>query len=184
MKKKTLIILADGFEEIEAVTPIDVLRRLNIDVTVAGLNDDMIKSTRGLVIKADKLLSAADNKYDAVVLPGGMPGAEHLASSSKVRSVVSETIRGGGIVAAICASPALVLGPMGVLDGKTATCFPGMETNFSAKVKFSRDKVVQDGNIITSRGPATAFLFAFKIAEKLVGKEMSDMVAAQMLCGA
>ncbi len=181
MKKKVLVILAEGFEDIEAITPIDILRRINVEVIVAGLSGDTVKSARGVVVTADRVLSDTDNSYDAVILPGGMPGAEHLASSAKVKKIVLEMHEKGKIVAAICASPALILAPMGLLDGKKATCFPGMEENFSAKVKFSQDKVVQDGNIITSRGPATAFLFSLKIAENLVGKDMAEMVGKQTL---
>lgn len=181
MKKKALVILAEGFEDIEAVTPIDILRRVNVEVIVAGLTSETVKSARGTVIKADTLLENAGEGYDVVILPGGMPGADNLANSAKVKKMILKMNADGKIIASICASPALVLSPMGLLDGKRATCFPGMETNFSAKVKFSREKVVQDGNIITSQGPATAFPFALKIAENLVGKDMAEMVGRQTL---
>lgn len=181
MKKRALIILAEGFEDIEAVTPIDILRRVNVDVTVAGLSSERVRGARGIVVETDAVLSDSDSSYDAVILPGGMPGAEHLASSSKVKKLILEMSSKGKIVAAICASPALVLGPLGLLDGKKATCFPGMETNFSARVKFVKDAVVQDGNIITSRGPATAFPFALKIVENLAGKDIAEMVGKQTL---
>ena len=118
---------------------------------------------------------------DAVVFPGGMPGAEHLASSTKVKDLITKMNNEGRIIAAICASPALVLAPSGVLNGKSATCYPGMEKSFFTNVQFSDDKVVQDGNIITSRGPGTAFEFGLKIAENLAGKAKSDMLSEQMV---
>lgn len=181
MKKRALIILADGFEDIEAVTPVDILRRINVEVTVAGLSEGIVKGARGIAIKVDRALSDTDNSCDVVILPGGMPGAENLASSSKVKKIVLEMFEKGKLIAAICASPALVLAPLGILSGKKATCFTGMEENFPVSVKFSKDPVVQDGNIITSRGPATAFAFSLKIAENLVGKDMAEMVAKQTL---
>ncbi len=181
MKKRALIILADGFEDIEAVTPVDILRRVNVEVTVAGLTNEMVKSARGTAIKADTLLENAGEGYDVVILPGGMPGAENLANSSKLKKMLLKMNSEGKLIAAICASPALVLSPLGLLDGKKATCFPGMEENFSAKVRASKEIVIQDGNIITSRGPATAFPFALKIAENLVGKDIAEMVARQTL---
>lgn len=181
MKKRALVILAEGFEDIEAVTPVDILRRINVEVIVAGLSEGIVKGARGITIKVDRVLSDADNSCDVVILPGGMPGAEHLAASSKVKKLVVEMFEKGKLIAAICASPALVLAPLGVLDGKKATCFTGMEENFPASVKFLKDPVVQDGNVITSRGPATAFAFSLKIAENLVGKDMAAMVAKQTL---
>lgn len=181
MKKRALVILAEGFEEIEALTTVDILRRVNVEVTVAGLSGDVVKGSRGVVVKADRVLLDSDSDHDIVILPGGMPGAENLAKSSKVRKLILDMHARGKLVAAICASPALVLSPFGVLDAKKATCFPGMEPNFTARVKAVKDAVVQDGNIITSRGPATAFAFALKIAENLVGKEMTEMVARQTL---
>lgn len=181
MRKRALVILADGFEDIEAVTPIDILRRVNVDVTVAGLSGEMVKGSRGIVIKADRVLLESDSDHDAIILPGGMPGAENLAKSSKVKKLILDMHAKGKTVAAICASPALVLSPLGILDGKKATCFPGMEPNFTAKVKALKEAVVQDGNVITSRGPATAFAFSLKIVEALVGKDIADMVAKQTL---
>lgn len=181
MQKKALLILAEGFEEVEATTPIDILRRSGVTVTVAGLNGKTIKGSHGITLEADIKLDDANDSYDAIILPGGMPGAENLARSEKVKTLITSMNKSKKIVAAICASPALVLGPMGILDGKEATCYPTMETNFSSRVKFSKEKVIQDGNVITSRGPATAIAFSLKIAESLTSKETSKTVGSAFL---
>ncbi|MGB2600973.1 MAG: DJ-1 family glyoxalase III [Candidatus Omnitrophota bacterium] len=181
MNKKALVILAQGFEEIEAVIPIDMLRRAEVEVIVAGVGGETITGSREVIIKPDVSLEECDLEPDAVILPGGMPGAENLATSSKVKEIITKMNSKGKIIAAICASPALVLAPMGILNGKEATCYPGLDKNFSPEIKFSKERVVQDGNVITSQGPATAFGFARKITENLVGKAKADMVASQML---
>lgn len=184
MNKKALVVLADGFEEIEASVPIDILRRSEVKVIVAGLGKLEIKGAHNIIIKTDVLFNDYKDLPDAVIFPGGMPGAENLALSAKVKDLVLKMDSEKRIVAAICASPALVLAPLGVLKSKTATCYPGMESNFAPATKHSTEKVVQDGNIITSQGPATAFVFGLKIAENLAGKQKADMVRAQMLYAA
>jgi 4-methyl-5(b-hydroxyethyl)-thiazole monophosphate biosynthesis len=181
MAKKALLVLADGFEEIEALTPIDILRRAGVEVVVAGLGGKTVKGSRGAVMNADTELESYSGAPDAIVFPGGMPGAENLAKSSKVKELIRSLNAAGKLIAAICASPALVLAPTGLLDGKKATCYPGMEENFSSKITHVKDKVVQDGNIITSRGPATAFPFALKIVENLVGRETAELVGKATL---
>ena len=110
-----------------------------------------------------------------------LPGAENLASSTKVKELITKMDSQDKIIAAICASPALVLAPTGVLKGKSAVCYPGLEKNFSTDIKFVKQEVVQDGNIITSKGPATAFAFGIKVTENLTGKAKADMIAQQML---
>ncbi len=181
MKKKALVVLAAGFEETEAIVPLDVLRRSEVDVIVAGLGGEMVTGAYGLSVRADVVFEDYKDVPDAVVFPGGMPGSENLASSTKVKELIAKMYSEGKIIAAICASPALVLAPAGILEGRSATCYPGLEKNFSADIKAKKDEVVQDGNIITSRGPATAFPFGIKIAENLVGKAKARMVAEQML---
>ena len=181
MKKKAVIVLANGFEEVEAITPIDVLRRAGVDVIVAGLGSDLITGAHGIVIKTDIVLDKIEILPDAIIFPGGMPGAENLAKSSKVKDMVLAMNSKGRLIGAICASPALVLAPLGIIDGKKAACYPGMEENFSAKVEFTEEKVIQDGNVVTSRGPGTAFSFALKLAENLAGKETAKLIGKQML---
>ncbi len=176
MPKKALAILAQGFEETEAVTAIDVLRRAGIDVTIAGLNDLKVKGSHGISIIADKKLEEEDIDFDACILPGGMPGAANLASSKKVQSILKILNQKGKIIAAICAAPAIVLAPLELLKNKSATCFPDLRKYFDKNVTYKEEKVVVDGNIITSQGLATALLFSLAIVEKLAGIKIRDKV--------
>ncbi len=181
MRKKALIVLADGFEEIEAITPIDLLKRGEIDVLIAGLDGGLVRGAHDIYVKTD--ISLKDLKFvpDVLILPGGMPGAENLARALELKTLISRMASNGGVIAAICAAPALVLAPTGVLDGKKATCYPGLQQNFSTAVTYVKDTVVQDGNIITSQGPATAMEFSLKIIEALAGKAKAEMVEGHTL---
>lgn len=181
MKKKVLIVLAEGFEESEAVIPIDILRRSGIDVTIAGVGSKSITGSHNIKIECETTVEDAGNGYDVLILPGGRPGAENLAGSMRIKEIVSNMFKNNKIIASICASPAIVLAQMGILDGKKATCFPGMEKSFSPKIQFIDEDVVEDGNIITSKGAGTALTFALRIAERLVGKDKSDMIAEQVV---
>ena len=181
MAKDTLIILAPGFEEIEAVTVIDILRRARVEVTVAGLGAIEIKGSRGIVIKADKQLSEDDNYFCACILPGGGQGANNLAASNIVKNILITMNQAGKIIAAICAAPAVVLSPLGLLDNKAATCFPGMEDAFERGTNFKAERVVVDGNMITSRAPGTALEFALTLVEKLMGSQVKDKIAQDTL---
>jgi len=174
MPKKALVILADGFEETEAITPIDILRRAGMDVTIAFIGKTSVKGAHDINILADKNINEVDTDFDVCVLPGGMPGAANLAASGKVQNIIREMDKNKKLIAAICASPAIVLGPMGILKNKTATCYPGMENQFDSDVEFREEKVVVDGNIITSRGVGTSLLFSLSIVEYLFGKELRD----------
>lgn len=176
MAKKALVILADGVEEIEAVSCIDILRRAGINVTTAGLNDIKVTGSRKIILLADKKLSELTEEFDACVLPGGSTGAENLSHSEKVKSIIKQMHQKGKLIAAICASPAVVLAALGILDNKSATCFPGMQEYFNKNTTYKNSPVVIDGNVITSQGPGTSLLFALTIAEKLCGKEISDEV--------
>src|SRR3989338_11700711 len=168
MSKKVLIILAEGFEEIEAVTPIDVLRRAGAEVTSAGLSGKVVSGAHGIKFEADIPLDDYRDSPDAIILPGGMPGARNLAESKKVADFIKKMNSQKKIIGAICAAPALALSPTGVLDGKKATCYPGFESNFSKSVKFSQERVVTDGNVITSKGPGSALEFSVKLVEQLL----------------
>lgn len=174
--KKALVLLAPGFEEIEAVTVIDILRRARIEVTVAGVTDRNVTGSHDITMVTDKILCDLSGNFDAVILPGGMPGATNLAASPLVRSVVKTMHQEKKLIAAICAAPAIVLSPLGVLKAKTATCFSGMQDHFEKDTHFSSEPVVIDGNVMTSRGPATALLFAIAIVEQLVGKDSSEQI--------
>ncbi len=181
MEKKVIILLADGFEEIEAITCIDLLRRAELKITVASLGNLEVKGSHQIKIKADKALKENNFNYAACVLPGGMPGAKNIAASEKAKKLINKINTEKRIIAAICASPAIVLAPMGLLDNKKATCYPGMQEYFSKSTIYQNKKVVVDKNIITGQGPAAAFIFALKIIEKLSGKERSEKIKKDCL---
>ena len=171
MAKSVLVILADGFEEIEAITPIDVLRRAGLQVTVAGLTGRSATGAHGVTFQTDVALDEYQGLPDAVVLPGGMPGAQNLGSSKKVSEFIKKMNSQKKVIGAICAAPALALAPAGILNGKRATCYPGFEKNFPPSVSFSNERVVVDDNVITSCGPGSALEYSLGLVERLVGKE-------------
>jgi 4-methyl-5(b-hydroxyethyl)-thiazole monophosphate biosynthesis len=181
MVKKALVLLADGFEEVEAITPIDYLRRAGVEVTVAAIGESMTVTGRwtGLKVQADTTLSKATGEWDAVILPGGMPGASNLAASKETGLLLKEMAAANKLICAICASPAVVLAPLGLLDGKRFTCYPGMEKKLSSDIlsSFFGDRVVVDENIITSRGAGTAGEFAIAIIEELLDENAAVKVA-------
>lgn len=183
MTKRAIIVLAEGFEEIEAITAIDVLRRAGIETVVAGLDDLKVQGSHGLTVSADILLDKAGSDFDACVFPGGMPGATHLGTSEKIQELIQKMNSQKKLIAAICASPAIVLAPTGILKNKMATCYPGMQTYFDTDTSYKAEDMVIDGNIITSRGPGTALAFSLAIVEKLIGKETADKVRKATLAG-
>lgn len=178
---KAMILLAAGFEEIEAITCIDILRRAGIKIEIIGVNNLIVKGSRNIEIKANKSITEISSSYDAIILPGGMPGAENLAKSNQVTTLLKKAENEEKIIAAICAAPAIVLSPLGILNNKIATCYPGMEKNFSQTTTYKAKKVVIDKNLITSQGPATALNFALKIVGQLIGKELAKKVSRAIL---
>lgn len=172
---KVVVVLANGFEEIEAITPIDVLRRAGLDVAVAGVGSLDVTGAHGMVIRCDcEVSSVLACDVCAVVLPGGMPGASNLHDSAVVNELVLSVYGRGGYVCAICASPAVVLAPLGILEGRRAVCYPGMEACApdAAFEKVGAGKgpcVIRDGNVITGAGPGCAFGFAYEIVSALCG---------------
>jgi 4-methyl-5(b-hydroxyethyl)-thiazole monophosphate biosynthesis len=182
MAKKALVFLADGFEEVEAVTPIDYLRRAGIEVTTVSISGSRtVKGSHGIPVTADALLTELPaTSWDALVLPGGLPGASNLAASEETGTLLKAQAEAGRLVAAICASPAVVLAPLGLLKGRRFTCYPGMEAQVSG-AQWSEDKVVTDGNILTSRGAGTAGLFAAAVIGKLLCQADADKVAGSVL---
>jgi len=169
-----LIPLAQGCEELEAVTVIDLLRRAGVTVTTAGLDSDNVTASRGVVLVPDTDLdSALQQNYDMIVLPGGLPGADHLDNDARLRERLISMATTGKPIAAICAAPK-VLANAGLLKNKKATCYPGVLDTLG--VTSEGTAVVEDGNIITSRGPGTAMDFALALIEKLAGKEKRDEV--------
>ena len=179
MSKQVLVTIADGTEELEAVTIIDVLRRARADVTVASVGNKQVKASRGVNLVADALISeCVGNTYDLIALPGGMPGAEHLRDSSQLTEMLKDQAASGRFYAAICASPAVALKPHGLLKDKKATCYPSLHSELENP---RQARVVVDGNCITSQGPATALEFALKLVELLFDKQKSHEVAKAML---
>jgi protein deglycase len=175
-----VVPLAAGFEETEAVSVIDVLRRAGFKTVVASLGKGPVKGSHDLVLAADATLDEIDLAgVLAVVLPGGMPGAAHLRDDPRVTGLVADVVARGGVAAAVCAAP-IALAKAGVLKGRTATCYPGFEDQLG-DVKRSEQRVVSDRRVITSRGPGTALEFALAVVEELKGKSAADDVAAQML---
>lgn len=174
---RVLVPLADGCEELEAVTIIDLLRRGGIEVIVAGLKTGMVKASRGTQLMPDTTLDAALlGEYDMVVLPGGMPGAQHLKDDARVIALIQKMAAAGRYTAAICAAPT-VLAEAGVLSGKTATGYPGfLEKMNLVDVTLSTEAVVRDGLVVTSRGPGTAMDFALSLVEILAGLETRRQV--------
>ncbi len=177
---KILIFLANGFEEVEAVTPADYLRRAGIDVVLAGVGTTTPTGARGISINTDIEISDLSGVPDGVVLPGGLPGAQNLADSEDVFRICREVMDSGGMVASICAAPALVLGTYRMLEGRRYTCYPGFEENQSSGF-FSDNRVVVDGNLITSRSAGTAAEFSLAIIRYLLDDEMAKKIAASVL---
>ncbi|TAN71958.1 MAG: DJ-1/PfpI family protein [Gallionella sp.] len=166
---KALVLLAQGCEEIEAVTVIDILRRAGVEVVSAGLDDLPVLASRGVLLLPDTTLdNALEHSYQMVVLPGGQPGTNHLKADARVLKLVRQMAQQGKYVAAICAAPS-VLATAGLLDGRKATCYPACLDGFP-EVDLQTGAVVEDGKLITSRGPGTAMDFALTLVERLVGK--------------
>ena len=180
MSKNALMILADGFEEAEAIVPIDILRRAKINLTLCGLAKKEVTGAHKIKILADITLDQIQGVYDAIILPGGAQGAENLAGSDKLRSLIKEMHEQRRIIAAICASPVVVLVKSGILSGKKATCYPGMEDGFDETVTAVNQSLVVDGNIITANGPGGAASFGFKLVEVLSGVDIADEIKKGM----
>jgi 4-methyl-5(b-hydroxyethyl)-thiazole monophosphate biosynthesis len=176
------IHMAEGFEEIETLTQFDLLKRARVDVKIVSVTGHLaVKGSRGSEVVADILFEDADyDDCEMIVLPGGMPGSQNLADHEKLMEKVYSFANEGKFVAAICAAPALVLGEHGVLNGKKATCYPGMENHMKGAIP-TEGNVVRDNNIITSKGPATAMEFGLALIEALKGKEKRDKIAEDLL---
>ncbi len=180
--KKVVVLLAEGFEEIEAVVPVDILRRGGVAVTLAGVGGDVVTGAHGITLDADIVAEEiSPDTFDGVVLPGGIPGANNLAESEVVGNILDKMEKNNSLIAAICASPALVLSPRGLLKNKKATGYPGSEFTFFDTIHYSEERVVTDGAFITSRGPGTALPFALAILEYLQGKETAAEVSSAVL---
>lgn len=168
------VFLANGFEEIEALAPVDFLKRMGVEVVTVGVSGKFICGAHGINVEADILLSDVQLNDDlqGVMLPGGMPGADNLDKCADVHRAIDFCIDNNKTVAAICAAP-FILGKKGILNGKNATCFPGFEGELTGAC-ISEAGVVTDGNVITARGAGVAWEFGAAIGTALVNKEKSD----------
>lgn len=170
MKDKILVVLADGFEEIEFTAPVDIWRRIQLNVVTAGLNSKKVTGSHGIVIEADTTLKEVDlSQVKLVFLPGGMPGSRNLQESDFLMNVLNKVYNDGGITTAICAAP-IALGRAGLLKGKKATCYPGFE-NMLDGASYTAARVEIDGRVITGKGPGVSFEFAAAVAAALGKKD-------------
>ena len=178
---KVLLFLAEGFEEIEALTVVDVLRRANIGCDTCSISKNIyVKGSHGIEVKAEVLLeNINESDYGAVVLPGGMPGSTSLRDNDKVVKIVSDFYKDEKLVAAICAAP-IVLEKAKILQGKKVTSYPSEKENINP-LEYLEEIVVEDGNLITSRGPATTIYFALKLVERIAGKEKAESLKNGMM---
>lgn len=178
--KKVLVFLAEGFEEIEALTVVDVLRRAEVKCDMCSLEGEYVLGAHDINVKADVCISNIDiHDYDAIVLPGGMPGANNLKNNLRVLEAVKDFYSYGRLVAAICAAP-IVLKEAGILEGKAVTSYPAFKDALGNCI-YKEDKVVADMNLLTSRGPATALNFAYEILRKLGEEEKASELEKAML---
>ena len=180
LMSKVLIPLAQGCEDLEAVTVVDILRRAGVDVMTAGLASGSVRCSRGTVLVPDVLLDdVLEQAFDMIVLPGGMPGAEYLKNDIRVITLLKTMAAQDRYIAAICAAP-MALHAADLLQGKNATSFPGVLDKLAGTHHYSTNAVVIDGKIITSRGPGTAMDFALALVGLLCGKAKRDEVEAAL----
>ncbi|NLK20186.1 MAG: DJ-1 family protein [Synergistaceae bacterium] len=181
MARSVLLVLAEGFEEVEAVAPIDILRRAGVDVTVASVEGAVVKGAHGIAVQADAELADVEGRdFDMIVLPGGIPGANNLAASQLLSETLKRQRREGRAIAAICASPAVVLYPLGLLEGQKASCYPTFQQDM-AEENRTGDRVTVGDKLITAAGPGVALEFGLALAEYLAGREKADELAKGML---
>jgi 4-methyl-5(b-hydroxyethyl)-thiazole monophosphate biosynthesis len=177
---RVAVILADGFEEVEAMAIIDVLRRAGIDTIIAGLHGGHIASARNVKVIPDTVIDAVKaDDFDMIVLPGGQPGSDSLNADVRVKELITDFSRKGKLTGAICAAP-IVLANAGVLKGKRATSYPSYKDKLGGAV-YEEKSVVTDGNVMTSRGAGTALSFGLAIVERLVSKETARKIKEAML---
>ncbi len=184
--KESFVFLANGFEEIEALATVDVLRRAGMDITTVSIHDGLtVTGAHGIPVTADATISDVDTTggIDWLICPGGMPGAEHLANCRQLTDLLKKHHSENGRIAAICAAPAVVLAPLGILSGKKATCYPGFENALAqGDATATGNRVETDGNVITGNGPSSAIPFALAIVKETLGQAVCNDVSDGMLC--
>ena len=174
------MFLADGFEEVEALCPLDILRRAGVEVTTVGVGKDMIRGAHGIVVCADiPDVMYRDSAPEMIILPGGMPGAANLDACKTVDAALKAASRKGAYLAAICAAP-FVLGKRGLLEGRKAVCYPGFENELVGACVDGERTVVRDGNIITAKGMGAAFEFGLELVRCLCDDETADKIKASV----
>lgn len=177
---KVIVPLADGFEEIEAITIVDILRRAGVEVTMAGLESLHVKGAHDIEVVADALLCDVEaDSFDMIALPGGLPGAFHLAEHAELQKLLKTFDAEGKVIAAICAAP-YALKTAGVLKN-AYTCYPSFETKIDHAGYQREPNVVRDANITTSKGPSTSMLFALSLVEQLCGKAKKEELSSALL---
>lgn len=177
--KKVLVFLADGFEEIEAITPVDILRRSGAEVLTVGVGGKHIKGVHDIIVQADADIDDDMSDFDMLVLPGGMPGTDNLERNEKVINLVKKAYSEGKYIGAICAAPK-ILGALGMVEGKNATVFPPYESSLKG-AEVTCEPVTVDGNIITARGAGSASDFAFALVGVLFGEKAADELYKKLL---
>lgn len=177
---KAVVLLATGFEEIESVTPIDTLRRAGVEVITVGIGSNKIRGAQDIEIVCDRTLEDFNEKIDCIVIPGGMPGAKNIAESKAALDLITKTYNNGGFIGAICAAPGVVLGKTDILNNKNFTCYPSFE-KYVPLGKFSEERVVVDGKIITSRGPGTSLEFSLALVKEVVSDTVCQSLKEGML---
>lgn len=180
--KRVLVPLAPGFEDLEAVTIVDLLRRAGIEVVTAGLQPGLVQGARGMRVQPDAGLDdVLAQEFDMVALPGGMPGAENLRTDSRIQALLKGMAGAGKFTAAICAAP-IVLAEAGLLEGRRATSYPGFVDKLSIPgCRYLAEPVVVDGGVVTSRGPGTALDFALALIELLLDRASRDRVETALM---
>ena len=173
--KRVAVLFADGFEEVEAITPLDFLRRAGVDAVATGVTARDVVGAHDIRVNTDITIDELTPDLDGVVIPGGTRGAENIAASAEAIKLITRLLQDGKLVAAICAAPGLVLGARGLIGERRFTCYPGFQEHATSGA-FSEDRVVVDGNLITSRGPGTAAEFAEAIIGYLVDQDQATQI--------
>ena len=176
--KKVAVLLAEGFETIEALTTVDILRRAGVECHTFAIKNQEVTTSHHITLKADKVFNEEIKDYDVVVLPGGMPGAVNLRDDERVINLLKEFNSKNKIIAAICAGP-ISLGKAGISEGKNVTCYPGFEEQLG-NCNYQKELVVIDRNIITGRGPAAAIPFAFEILKQIAPEKVDEIKKAML----
>lgn len=176
------VFLAEGFEEVEALTPVDLLRRAEVEVKTVGINSNIIRGSHKIPVITDLDINEIepDDSLDMIVLPGGMPGTLNLEADKKVIEFIDYCNDNGKYISAICAAPS-ILGHMGLLKGKKATCFPGFESELEG-AEYTGESVVRDGLITTAKGAGVALEFALCLVSILKGRNAADKLKASLQC--